>query len=90
MNDPTPRTLYNRAIGIRAAGTRDDTDSMGAIGVPAERYWGADAARPRPLLDRRHAGAISQGDSSLEMPFDRVDSYLSPSTKGCPRRPKES
>jgi hypothetical protein len=41
MNDPTPRTLHNRAIGIRAAGRRDDTDSMGAIGVPAERYWGS-------------------------------------------------
>jgi fumarate hydratase class II len=41
MNDPTPRTLHNRAIGIRAAGTRDDTDSIGAIRVPAERYWGS-------------------------------------------------
>jgi fumarate hydratase class II len=28
-------------IGIDATGTRTETDSMGAIEVPADRYWGA-------------------------------------------------
>jgi hypothetical protein len=39
MNDSTPRTLHYIAIGIRAAGTRGDIDSMGAIEVPAGCYW---------------------------------------------------
>jgi fumarate hydratase class II len=32
-------------IGIDANGTRRETDSMGAIDVPADRYWGAQTAR---------------------------------------------
>ncbi len=40
MNDSTPRTLHNMAIRIRAAGPRGETGSMGAIEVPADRYWG--------------------------------------------------
>jgi fumarate hydratase class II len=32
-------------IGIDAAGTRRETDSMGEIEVPADRYWGAQTAR---------------------------------------------
>jgi fumarate hydratase, class II len=32
-------------IGIAATGTRRETDSMGAIEVPADRYWGAQTQR---------------------------------------------
>jgi fumarate hydratase class II len=32
-------------IGIQATGTRRETDSMGEIEVPANRYWGAQTAR---------------------------------------------
>jgi fumarate hydratase class II len=32
-------------IGINAAGQRIETDSMGAIEVPADRYWGAQTQR---------------------------------------------
>jgi fumarate hydratase, class II len=32
-------------IGINASGTRRETDSMGAVEVPADRYWGAQTAR---------------------------------------------
>jgi fumarate hydratase, class II len=32
-------------IGIKASGTRRETDSMGEIEVPADRYWGAQTAR---------------------------------------------
>jgi fumarate hydratase class II len=45
MNDPTPRTLHDTAIGIRAIGMRRETDSMGEIEVPADRYWGAQTQR---------------------------------------------
>ncbi|NHN88550.1 class II fumarate hydratase [Acetobacter conturbans] len=38
-------TLRNVPIGIRATGTRVETDSMGKIEVPADHYWGAQTQR---------------------------------------------
>src|SRR3989442_16020425 len=32
-------------IGIQASGTRQESDSMGTIEVPAEHYWGAQTQR---------------------------------------------
>src|SRR5258706_359573 len=32
-------------IGIQASGTRQESDSMGTIAVPAEHYWGAQTQR---------------------------------------------
>jgi fumarate hydratase class II len=32
-------------VGLTATGTRTETDSMGAIQVPADRYWGAQTQR---------------------------------------------
>lgn len=32
-------------IGLRASGTRTESDSMGEIQVPADRYWGAQTQR---------------------------------------------
>ena len=40
----TPEIL-KLPIGINAAGTRRETDSMGEIEVPADRYWGAQTQR---------------------------------------------
>jgi fumarate hydratase, class II len=37
--------LQEIPIGIRATGMRRDTDSMGEIEVPADRYWGAQTQR---------------------------------------------
>jgi len=45
MSDPTFPTMRDIAIGIDAAGLRHETDSMGAIEVPADRYWGAQTQR---------------------------------------------
>ncbi len=45
MKDTAPRTLHDVPIGIDAAGTRHETDSMGGIDVPADRYWGAQTQR---------------------------------------------
>src|SRR6516162_6883398 len=45
MNHSTPRTLHDTAIGIPATGMRRETDSMGAIEVPADKYWGAQTQR---------------------------------------------
>jgi len=41
---PGPRIL-DLPVGLTAAGTRRETDSMGAIDVPADRYWGAQTQR---------------------------------------------
>lgn len=44
MTDSAP-ALHEVPIGIAATGNRTETDSMGAIEVPADRYWGAQTAR---------------------------------------------
>jgi fumarate hydratase, class II len=45
MNDLTPPELHEVPIGIEAIGMRRETDSMGEIEVPADRYWGAQTQR---------------------------------------------
>jgi fumarate hydratase, class II len=45
MNNRTGPVVREIPIGIQAAGTRRETDSMGAIEVPADRYWGAQTQR---------------------------------------------
>src|SRR5438132_14161957 len=45
MNDQTQPVLHDIPIGIRATGMRRETDSMGEIDVPADRYWGAQTQR---------------------------------------------
>jgi fumarate hydratase, class II len=45
MNDPAHPVLRDMPIGIDATGTRRETDSMGEIEVPADRYWGAQTQR---------------------------------------------
>ncbi len=37
--------LLDIPIGLSATGTRHETDSMGGIDVPADRYWGAQTQR---------------------------------------------
>jgi fumarate hydratase, class II len=37
--------MHDVPIGINATGVRRETDSMGAIDVPADRYWGAQTQR---------------------------------------------
>ena len=45
MNRQTDPELHDTPIGIRATGMRRETDSMGEIEVPADRYWGAQTQR---------------------------------------------
>jgi fumarate hydratase class II len=45
MNDTGTPTLRDVPIGIDATGERHETDSMGGIDVPADRYWGAQTQR---------------------------------------------
>jgi len=40
-----PHRLHDIPIGIDATGFRRETDSMGGIDVPADRYWGAQTQR---------------------------------------------
>jgi fumarate hydratase class II len=45
MNNQTHPILRDIPIGIDATGQRHETDSMGGIDVPADRYWGAQTER---------------------------------------------
>jgi fumarate hydratase class II len=45
MNEAATPNLLDIPIGISAAGKRHETDSMGGIDVPADRYWGAQTER---------------------------------------------
>ncbi|MFE5090764.1 class II fumarate hydratase [Streptomyces sp. NPDC056638] len=42
--DQAPKIL-DVPVGLHATGTRRESDSMGAIDVPADRYWGAQTQR---------------------------------------------
>ncbi|MEU6769720.1 class II fumarate hydratase [Streptomyces sp. NPDC046759] len=42
--DEAPK-IVDVPIGVHASGTRRETDSMGAVDVPADRYWGAQTQR---------------------------------------------
>jgi fumarate hydratase class II len=45
MNNQKHPILRDVPIGIDATGQRHETDSMGGIDVPADRYWGAQTQR---------------------------------------------
>jgi fumarate hydratase class II len=45
MNEAVTPILLDAPIGINATGKRHETDSMGGIDVPADRYWGAQTER---------------------------------------------
>src|SRR5690242_14040636 len=45
MSDQAWPEIRDVPIGIEAAGLRRETDSMGEIEVPADRYWGAQTQR---------------------------------------------
>ena len=46
-NGPQERApkVLDLPVGLDATGTRHETDSMGGIDVPADRYWGAQTQR---------------------------------------------
>jgi fumarate hydratase class II len=72
--------------GNRVSGTRIETDSMGPIEVPSDRYWGAQTARslvhfpigddvmPRPLL--RAFGILKEGAALTNADLGKLDQEL--------------
>ena len=44
-NDEEPPRILDLPVGLDATCTRHETDSMGGIDVPADRYWGAQTQR---------------------------------------------
>src|SRR6266581_1954258 len=54
--------LRDEPVGIGASGHRRESDSMGVIDVPADRYWGAQTQRS--LL---HFGDIGTDPMPLEV-----------------------
>ena len=75
-------------VGIGETGHRRESDSMGVIHVPADRYWGAQTQRS--LL---HFGDV--GDDPLppaRTPSGRREAAVKPESRpvleGLPRRPR--
>lgn len=50
MNDGSP-TILDLPIGLDARGQRRESDSLGSVMVPADRYWGAQTQRSLTLFD---------------------------------------
>lgn len=47
----TAPQIHDLPVGIAANGTRTEFDSLGTIGVPADRYWGAQTQRSLEHFD---------------------------------------
>jgi fumarate hydratase class II len=43
--EEAPPEVLDLAVGLDASGVRPETDSMGGVDVPADRYWGAQTQR---------------------------------------------
>lgn len=43
--DNQPPKILDTPIGLSATGTRKESDSLGEVEVPADRYWGAQTQR---------------------------------------------
>lgn len=85
-------TRYSRAMTDQATGpTRSETDAMGAVDVPADRYWGAqtqrslhhfaigDAAAERMPLEIVHAmGLLKQACAQVSLTDGRLDASIGP------------
>jgi fumarate hydratase, class II len=51
VNDSSQPRVLDVPIGLSANGKRHETDSMGGIDVPADRYWGAQTQRSLEHFD---------------------------------------
>src|SRR5439155_24908209 len=61
-------TILDVAIGLDVAGTRTESDSLGEVEVPADRYWGAQTQR-----SLRH---FNIGDDRMPKEFYHAYGYV--------------
>src|SRR5580658_8334990 len=78
--------LWRGARGGQLSSTRIETDSMGEIEVPADRYWGAQTARslhhfdigydvmPRSLI--RAIGILKGASAQVNADLGKLDRHL--------------
>ena len=66
--------VHDVPVGLAATGTRSETDSLGAVDVPADHYWGAQTQRSLEHFDI--------GGSRDRMPIEVYRAY------GIVRRPR--
>ncbi len=59
MDSSLPPTILDLPVGIDASGIRRETDSLGVVEVPADRYWGAQTQR---TLQHFPIGVAGGGD----------------------------
>src|SRR6476646_3602813 len=63
-SDSEPPTVLDLPVGLSTRGERVESDSMGEIAVPADKYWGAQTQRS--LLH------FSIGDDRMPVPVARA------------------
>ncbi len=71
--------LLDLPIGIDASGQRHETDSMGGIDVPANRYWGADKASA--IAHKANDEGLSLREAALRLGYidaARFDEIVDP------------
>src|SRR5262249_31191496 len=84
QSQPVPRIL-NLPIGTGATGMRNEADSMGAIDVPAEHYWGAQTQRSlvhfaigddrMPIEVCRAYGLVKKAAALANIEFDGMPAW---------------
>jgi fumarate hydratase class II len=81
MNDRTHPQPHDIPIGIRATGTRRETDSMGEIEVPADRYWGAQTQRTSAIAHKTNDEDLTLKEAALKSGYideKRFDEIVDP------------
>src|SRR3954463_6431510 len=71
--------MHNNPIGINATGHRIEMDSMGAVDVPADHYWGAQTQRSLhhfDIGDDRMPGAVIRAMAVLKKAAAQVNEAL--------------
>ncbi len=85
MNDQAKHTMMDVPVGLDAQGERTETDSMGSIAVPADRYWGAQTQRSlvhfsighdrMPVEVYRAYGIVKQAAALVNQADGRLDDW---------------
>ncbi len=86
-DDAAPPTL-DLPVGIAALGARTETDSLGSIEVPADRYWGAQTQRslehfaigdgrdPMPIEVYRAFGHVKKAAARVNAAAGRLPTWM--------------
>ena len=88
MTDDAAPPILDLPVGIAALGARTETDSLGSIEVPADRYWGAQTQRslehfaigdgrdPMPIEVYRAFGHVKKAAARVNAEAGRLPPWM--------------